>query len=62
MLDGPVGAAGLRMSAALEAADLIGRRPMIGRVRLELASDRYRFWAIVHLSRDLPNILKDLDV
>ena len=85
MLDGPAGAVGAErlLSAALEAADLIARRPMIGRVRLELASDRYRFWAlrdlpyllvyevakrpprvarIVHMSRDLPNILKDLDV
>ena len=54
MLDGPAGAAGAeRVSAALEAADLIARRPMIGRVRLELASDRYRFWAL----RDLPYLL-----
>ena len=55
MLYGPAGAVGAErlLSAALEAADLIARRPMIGRVRLELASDRYWFWAL----RDFPYLL-----
>ena len=38
-------ASGLRMAVG-EAARLIGARPLAGRVRLDLAPERYRFWSL----------------
>jgi toxin ParE1/3/4 len=32
--------------AAIEAADLLARRPLLGRRRLDLLPDPYRFWSL----------------
>lgn len=52
MLDGPAGpvAAERLLSAALAAAEMIARRPMAGRVRPDLAPQRYRFWSLTRFS------------
>jgi len=76
------GAADALLAAALRAAQQLAEKPQLGRVRLDLAPERFRFWAlrgfpyllvydaevqpariirIVHMARDLPVVLRDLD-
>ncbi len=45
--DNPDAADGLN-DAVLDAARLIGRKPMVGAHRLHLAGSRYRFWSLPH--------------
>jgi len=37
-------------NAVAAAAELIGTRPLMGRVRIDLAPDRYRFWSLTAFS------------
>lgn len=43
--DNPIAAEAL-LQAALAAAERLRRRPQLGRVRAELAPERYRFWSL----------------
>jgi toxin ParE1/3/4 len=50
--DNPAAAEAL-LAAAMGAARRLQERPKLGRVRLELAPERYRFWSL----RDFPYLL-----
>ena len=43
--DSPAAAEAL-LRAAIQAADMIARRPKLARLRLDLATDRFRFWSL----------------